>query len=77
MECTKWGFTSGNRGLDYDRLKSLFLLLALALTSGAAKAQTAQELVALADKVRNPGQPFRLPSPMVSGKVYGCRWGAL
>jgi outer membrane lipoprotein-sorting protein len=36
------------------------LLMTLALSvGGIARAQTAQEIVAASDKVRNPGQPFR------------------
>ncbi len=38
--------------------RTVALLMAL-LLGGAAYAQTAQEIVAAADKVRNPGQPFR------------------
>jgi outer membrane lipoprotein-sorting protein len=41
-------------------------LVALALVScpGAAQAQEAQEIIAAADKVRNPGQPFRVTSTL-------------
>jgi len=35
------------------------ILAALWVLQGAAHAQTAQEIVAASDKVRNPGQPFR------------------
>lgn len=35
------------------------IVAALLLTAVSAHAQTAQEIVASADKVRNPGQPFR------------------
>lgn len=42
-----------------------FLALFLALIScGAYAAPTAQEIVAASDKVRNPGQPFRLTSTL-------------
>jgi outer membrane lipoprotein-sorting protein len=37
----------------------LVVLLALALAGTAARAQTAQEIIAESDKVRNPSQPFR------------------
>ena len=40
------------------RMRLLFLAAALCL-SGLAHAQSAQEIVAATDKVRNPGQPFR------------------
>ena len=40
------------------RMRLLSLAAALCL-SGLAHAQTAQEIVAATDKVRNPGQPFR------------------
>jgi len=45
---------------------------ALVLAATAASAQTAQEIVAAADKVRNPGQPFSLTNTLVeyrSGKA--------
>ena len=52
--------------------KHLALLALLALSSPAARAQTPaaaplapQEMVAAADRVRNPGQPFRLTSTLV------------
>jgi outer membrane lipoprotein-sorting protein len=48
------------------------ILLALLLAINPAQAQTAQELVAAADKVRNPGQPFRLTSTLteyIGGKA--------
>src|SRR5258708_6308722 len=35
------------------------IFLALAATSNATRAETAQEIVAASDKVRNPGEPFR------------------
>lgn len=35
------------------------IFLALVATSNAARAETAQEIVAASDKVRNPGEPFR------------------
>jgi outer membrane lipoprotein-sorting protein len=38
---------------------AVLLLFALASAGGPAMAQTAQEIIAAADKVRNPGQPFR------------------
>jgi len=45
---------------------------ALVLAATTASAQTAQEIVAAADKVRNPGQPFSLTNTLVeyrSGKA--------
>lgn len=39
-------------------------LLLLALATSTAHAQSAQDLVAAADRVRNPGQPFRLTSTL-------------
>src|SRR5690349_1850376 len=45
----------GGRGISFN----LAVAVALALTSTAAHAQTAQEIIAASDKVRNPGQPFR------------------
>jgi outer membrane lipoprotein-sorting protein len=44
--------------------KSLILALALAFVAGAAEAQTAQQIIAGADKVRNPGQPFRVTNQL-------------
>ncbi len=35
------------------------VMLVLAATASVARAQTAQEIVAASDKVRNPGEPFR------------------
>jgi outer membrane lipoprotein-sorting protein len=43
----------------------LLLLLLLALALPAAAAPSAQEIVAAADAVRNPGQPFRLIDTLV------------
>ena len=40
-------------------MKTAMIVAALLLTVVSAQAQTAQEIVAGADKVRNPGQPFR------------------
>jgi hypothetical protein len=40
------------------------LALALLLPFAAAKAQTAQEIIAAADKVRNPDQPFRVTNKL-------------
>jgi outer membrane lipoprotein-sorting protein len=40
------------------------LLFALTLAAGSAHAQTAQDLVAATDAVRNPGQPFRLTNTL-------------
>ena len=50
-------------------MRKLFLRLAPALlavlTILPAQAQTAQDILAGVDKVRNPGQPFRLTSTLV------------
>ena len=43
----------------FERARSFAFAAALAVFAGAALAQTAQEIVAATDKVRNPGQPFR------------------
>ncbi len=43
----------------FERARSFAFAAALAMFAGAALAQTAQEIVAATDKVRNPGQPFR------------------
>jgi len=40
--------------------KVAMLVLALAICASAAEAQTAREIVAVADKVRNPERPFRV-----------------
>lgn len=40
-------------------MKAAMIVAAVLLTAVSAQAQTAQEIVAGADKVRNPGQPFR------------------
>jgi outer membrane lipoprotein-sorting protein len=40
-------------------MKTALIAAALLLTAVSAQAQTAQDIVAGADKVRNPGQPFR------------------
>jgi outer membrane lipoprotein-sorting protein len=40
-------------------MKTAVIVAALLLTAVSAQAQTAREIVAGADKVRNPGQPFR------------------
>ena len=40
-------------------MKTAMIAAALLLSAVTAQAQTAQEIVAGADKVRNPGQPFR------------------
>jgi hypothetical protein len=46
--------------------RSLFGFAALALIAlGAAEAQSAQEILAGADKVRNPGRPFKLTNTLV------------
>src|SRR5580658_7946150 len=53
------------------RLAGALSLLAVALAGTAAQAQTAQEIVAEADKIRNPGQPFRATDTLteyVAGK---------
>jgi outer membrane lipoprotein-sorting protein len=50
----------------------LLAVVALVWLSAAAAAQTPQDIVAAADKVRNPGQPFRstdLLTEYVSGKA--------
>jgi outer membrane lipoprotein-sorting protein len=47
------------------------IVLALVATSNAAGAETAQEIVAASDKVRNPGEPFRSTNTLtefVAGK---------
>jgi len=41
------------------RIARSFAFLVLLSASAAAHAQTAQEIIAASDKVRNPGQPFR------------------
>jgi len=47
------------------RFATRFFVLSLVLIScGAQAAPTAQEIVAASDKVRNPGQPFRLTSTL-------------
>jgi outer membrane lipoprotein-sorting protein len=48
------------------------VLLFLLVFASLAKAQTAQEIIAASDKVRNPGEPFRLTNTLteyVSGKA--------
>ncbi|HXQ50683.1 MAG TPA: outer membrane lipoprotein-sorting protein [Stellaceae bacterium] len=40
-------------------------ILAAAALAGAAQAQTAQEIIAATDKVRNPGEPFRSTDTLV------------
>ncbi len=53
------------------KFASLMLVLLVA-TSGVARAQSADEIVAAADRVRNPGQPFRVTDTLVeyvSGKA--------
>jgi hypothetical protein len=57
-------------------VRRLGVLLALALTSGTAtaQAQTAQEILAASDRIRNPHEPFRLTSSLVEfvgGKPRG------
>ena len=47
------------------------IFLALVATNDAARAETAQEIVAASDKVRNPGEPFRSTNTLtefVAGK---------
>jgi hypothetical protein len=54
------------------RLTPLLILLALAGAAGTAQAQTAQEIIAATDKVRNPDKPFRLTNTLteyVGGKA--------
>ncbi len=46
------------------RIAPLVIALALA-AAGVAHAQTAQEIIAAADRVRNPGQPFRSTNTLV------------
>jgi len=49
------------------------LALGLALASAAAEAESAQEIIAAADKVRNPGQPFRVTNSLteyIHGAVH-------
>jgi outer membrane lipoprotein-sorting protein len=43
----------------FERARSFAFVAALVAFAGPALAQTAQEIVAATDKVRNPGQPFR------------------
>ncbi len=43
----------------FERARSFAFAATLALFAGTALAQTAQEIVAATDKVRNPAQPFR------------------
>jgi outer membrane lipoprotein-sorting protein len=45
--------------------KRLLIAAALLALAGAAQAQTAQEIIAGTDKVRNPGQPFRSTDTLV------------
>src|SRR6185312_15223873 len=50
----------------------VLVLLALVAATAAAHAQTAQEIIAAADKVRNPDQPFRTTvvlTEFISGKA--------
>jgi hypothetical protein len=47
-----------------NRIFAAFLL-ALTLATSPAHAQTAQELIAAADSVRNPGHPFRLTNSLI------------
>ena len=47
------------------RRAPLLLLLALAVGALPAFAQTPQQIIAAADKVRNPGQPFRSTNALV------------
>jgi Outer membrane lipoprotein-sorting protein len=55
-----------------QRLKPLLAGLLLALArAGAARAQSAQEIIAAADKVRNPGQPFRVTNTLTE-YVHGA-----
>jgi hypothetical protein len=56
------------------RAQALLLALVFTLGAGAAWAQSAQEIIAAADKVRNPSQPFRVTNRLteyVSGAVRG------
>jgi outer membrane lipoprotein-sorting protein len=46
------------------RIVPLVIALVLA-AAGIAQAQTAQEIIAAADKVRNPGQPFRSTNTLI------------
>ncbi len=43
----------------FERARSFAFAAALLACAGSALAQSAQEIVAATDKVRNPGQPFR------------------
>ena len=58
----------------YDQMELLrraALVLVLSCFAGSAMAQTAHDIIAAADKVRNPGQPFRSTDTLteyVSGK---------
>jgi outer membrane lipoprotein-sorting protein len=57
----------------YKNVRRRFLLIAIALIAGAAgaKAQTAHDIIAGADRVRNPGEPFRTTTALteyVQGK---------
>ena len=49
--------------------KALLLSLALAAFATGASAQTAQEIVAAADKVRNPEQPFHVTATLIEYKA--------
>ena len=47
-----------------NRFMPLLAALALTLVAGTAQAQSAQEIIAATDKVRNPGQPFRVTNQL-------------
>jgi hypothetical protein len=53
------------------RTKPLLAALAFTLIAAAAQAQSAQEVIAAADKVRNPGQPFRVTNSLTE-YVHGA-----
>ncbi len=42
------------------------IFLALVATNNAARAETAQDIIAASDKVRNPGVPFRSTDTLTS-----------
>ena len=60
------------RAIPVARVRTILLLLVLATIGIPAFAQTPREIIAGADKVRNPGQPFRSTNTLteyVSGKA--------
>jgi outer membrane lipoprotein-sorting protein len=56
---------------------SALSLLLVALAGAAARAQTAQEIIAGADKVRNPGEPFRTTTTLTEYASGTARGGSV